>query len=570
MPLRTTDDQDDRSLELRDAIDHTGYYPDVVIDSVSAAVSGERVVSFYVHHEPTFDRDEVRRHLSVMVLTPSRLIIVHTDEHAGDDLLPEPYTSTSSEAIRLSSVTSVVVTRMVANPTKGPTTPAEAVITLGWGGVSRVDLEPAGCDDPQCEADHGYTGVLASDDFSLRVSAAADGQDAVARLLSFAEQLSGPDPPGVSDPAFVEPAYGHRGLGDVVPAIGRALGSDVLAAPTGLVLPEAPAYVLFLVDGLGSRLLERYAATAPYLSSLLADSAPGTAGVPSTTATSLTSLGTGLTPGTHGLVGFTSRVPGTDRLLNALFWDKSVDPLEWQPHPTAFSRLTDAGVRVDVVNKREFDRSGLTIAAQRGAGYIGADRIGERIAGAVVGSTHRPSLTYLYDGDLDWTGHKYGVDSPQWLQQLAAIDAETVQLREALPDEVRLVVVADHGMVDSTPASRMDVDQHDELRDGLVLLGGEARFRHLYCADGAASSVAGRWAELLGDRADVLLREDAIARGWFGPVTELVLPRLGDVMVAARDDLALFSSKDFGYEMSLVGLHGSLTSDEMLIPILVG
>ena len=198
-------------------------------------------------------------------------------------------------------------------------------------------------------------------------------------------------------------------------------------------------------------------------------------------------------------------MPGTDRLLNALFWDKSVDPLEWQPHPTAFSRLTDAGVRVDVVNKREFDRSGLTIAAQRGAGYIGADRIGERIAGAVVGSTHRPSLTYLYDGDLDWTGHKYGVDSPQWLQQLAAIDAETVQLREALPDEVRLVVVADHGMVDSTPASRIDVDQHHELRDGLVLLGGEARFRHLYCADGAAvvgRRLLGRAAGGPGRRAD--------------------------------------------------------------------
>ena len=151
MPLRTSDDRlddADRSVELRDAIDRTGYYPEVVAGSVSAAVAGERVVSFYVHHEPTFDRDEVRRHLSVVVLTPSRLIIVHTDEHAGDDLLPEPYTSTSSEAIRLSSVTSVVVTRMVTNPTKGVTPPAEAVITLGWGGVSRVDLEPAGCSDP--------------------------------------------------------------------------------------------------------------------------------------------------------------------------------------------------------------------------------------------------------------------------------------------------------------------------------------------------------------------------------------------------------------------------------------
>jgi len=369
---------------------------------------------------------------------------------------------------------------------------------------------------------------------------------------------------------FVEPAYGHRALGDVVPAVGRALGTDVLPAPTGLVLPEASAYVVFLVDGLGSRLLDQYGHAAPYLSSLTVGHEPGTAGVPSTTATSLTSLGTGLTPGAHGLVGFTSRVPGTDKLLNALFWDKSIDPLEWQPHPTAFTQLTNAGVRVDVVNKREFDRSGLTVAAHRGAGFIGADRIGERIAGAVANAAHRPSLTYLYDGDLDWTGHKYGVDSPQWLQQLAAIDAETQQLREALPDEVRLVVVADHGMVDSPAGRRIDVDQHAELREGLVLLGGEARFRHLYSADGAAGDVAGTWAAFMGDRAEVLTREQAIARGWFGAVEERVLPRLGDVVVAARDDVGVFSSKDFGYEMSLVGLHGSLTADEMLIPILVG
>ena len=189
MRTRTTDEQD-RSLELREAIEHTGYYPEVVRDGVQAAVAGEQVVSFYVHHEPTFERDEVRRHLTVVVLTPSRLILAHTDEHAPDDLLPEPYTSTSTEAITLASVRSVVVTRMTANPTDGPSRPAEAVMTVGWGGVSRIDLEPAGCSDPQCDADHGYTGVFASDDFSLRVSAAADGGDAVGGLLSFAESLS--------------------------------------------------------------------------------------------------------------------------------------------------------------------------------------------------------------------------------------------------------------------------------------------------------------------------------------------------------------------------------------------
>jgi hypothetical protein len=189
MRSRTTDDSD-RARDLRRAIDHTGYYPEVVGTGVEAAVAGEHVASYYVHHEPTFDHDEVRRHLTVVVLTPSRLILAHTDEHAGDDLLPEPYTSTSTEAISLSSVRSVVVTRMTANPTSGPTPPAEAVLTIGWGGVSRIDLEPAGCSDPECDADHGYTGVLASDDFSLRVSAAADGTDAVDGLLAFAEALS--------------------------------------------------------------------------------------------------------------------------------------------------------------------------------------------------------------------------------------------------------------------------------------------------------------------------------------------------------------------------------------------
>jgi hypothetical protein len=189
MRSRISEDHD-RGPELREAIDRTGYYPEVVADGVEGAVAGEQVVGFFVHHEPTFDRDEVRRHLSVVVLTPTRLILAHTDEHEGDDLLPEPYTSTSTEAIRLNAVKSVVVTRMIANPTSGPSKPAEAVMTIGWGGVTRVDLEPAGCNDPNCDADHGYTGVLASDDFSLRVSAAADGPDAVTGLLAFAESLS--------------------------------------------------------------------------------------------------------------------------------------------------------------------------------------------------------------------------------------------------------------------------------------------------------------------------------------------------------------------------------------------
>jgi len=364
---------------------------------------------------------------------------------------------------------------------------------------------------------------------------------------------------------FVEPAYGSRSLGDVVPAVAAALG----IGPTrpGLELPDAPAYVVLLIDALGHRLLERYAHAAPYLSSLVGD--PGTAGVPSTTATSLTSLGTALLPGQHGLVGFSARIPGTDRLINHLLWEKSVDPVEWQPHPTAFAGLTERGAHVTAINKREFSGSGLTLAAHRGAAYVGADKVGERIAAAVTASSQSPSLTYVYDGDLDWTGHKFGVRSSAWLQQLAMIDAEAEQLRESLPSSVRLLVVADHGMIDSPEDARIDVDETDGLRDGLALIGGEARFRHLYCRRGAVDEVAATWREVLGERATVLTRDEVIGEGWFGPVDTGVLPRLGDVMVACRDDFAVMSSRDFGYETTLVGLHGSLTADEMLIPLLV-
>ena len=198
MAERSTASTRPASLDrLRDAIVQCGYYPSVVTEAVEGALAGEEVVDFVLHHEPTFDRDdEVRRHVTVVVLTTTRLVVAHTDEHPPDDLLPSPYASTSTEAIPLSGISSVVTNRMVAEPASYAGQPSrkpeanEAVLTIGWGAVSRVDLEPATCGDPECEGDHGYTGTMTADDFSLRMSAAADGVDAVKQLLSFAESLS--------------------------------------------------------------------------------------------------------------------------------------------------------------------------------------------------------------------------------------------------------------------------------------------------------------------------------------------------------------------------------------------
>ena len=369
-------------------------------------------------------------------------------------------------------------------------------------------------------------------------------------------------------PGFVEPSYGGRSLGDILPAVATALGFDVGFHDTTLVLPPAHRYVIFLVDGLGHQLVDQHAEHAPYLHALLRE--PGVAGVPSTTATSLTSLGTSLAPGEHGLVGFTSRIPGTEKLLNALLWDKQlVDPLEWQPNPSAFARLRSVGVSATVISKREFMDSGLTLSGFRGADFVEGDKIGERIAAAVAASTESPSVTYVYDGDLDWTGHRYGVDSPQWRAQLSAVDASVEQLRESLDPGVRLIVVADHGMIDCPAEARIDIDEHPELRSGVQLIGGEARFRHLYCSGRAVDDVLATWREFLGDRAQVLARDEAIERGWFGGVAPQVRPRLGDVVVAARGQTALISMTDFPYENMLVGFHGSLTAVEMEIPIFV-
>jgi hypothetical protein len=372
--------------------------------------------------------------------------------------------------------------------------------------------------------------------------------------------------------SFVAPAYQARSLADVLPAVAHALGcGEVFGdAPTDLELPEAPSYVVFLVDGLGYELLRAHAAMAPYLSTLLDGQPPATVGVPSTTATSLTTLGTALTPGRHGVVGFTSRIPGTDDLLNALMWSKNVDPHGWQPHPTAFARLAEAGVHATAVNKREFKGSGLTDVSSRGAEFVGADRAGERLVAVRRASSRAPSMTYMYDGDLDWTGHRYGVDSDQWRAQLSSIDTAAQQLREALPDHTRLLVIADHGMVDVPADRRVEVDDHPELREGVALIGGEARFRHVYTRPGATEDVLAAWQEVMDGRGEVLTKDDAFARGWFGQVDSEVRPRIGDVLVACRDDHAVLVSSAFPYEARLVGMHGSLTPVEMLVPVAVG
>ncbi len=369
-------------------------------------------------------------------------------------------------------------------------------------------------------------------------------------------------------PGPLASSYGPRGrhtLDQLLPSVGGALGvpgfTDVLG------LPEAPRFVVMVLDGLGTSLLREHAASAPFLASL-----PGiddvVCGVPSTTVTSLTSLGTGLRAGEHGMVGYTSRVPATGERLNALLWDQPVVPEEWQPHRTVLEMIQEAGVVAATVNHAKFAASGLTLCSQRGVPFHGVTSTWERLEVIVDVLESAPrGVVYAYESRLDHTGHAKGCTSQDWRDALARVDSDLTALRAALPADTVLLVTADHGMVDLPQDDRFDLDIHPTLREDVVMVAGEARFRHLYTRAGSEADVAERWRRLVGDRA-IVSTQDGLD-DWFGPIAPAVRGRIGDVVVASLGDFAVFSSEDFAIEMMMFGFHGSVTEDELRIPLLV-
>jgi predicted AlkP superfamily pyrophosphatase or phosphodiesterase len=342
-----------------------------------------------------------------------------------------------------------------------------------------------------------------------------------------------------------------------------------------LSLPPAMAACILLIDGLGAELIRAHAHDAPLLHDALtgATGRDLTSGFPSTTAVSIGSIGTGLPPGAHGVLGYQVAIPGTSRLMNSLRWDSEVDPLVWQPLPTAFELAAAAGTTVVEVAKREFEGGGLDRAVLRAPSFVGSDTFGEIAAGAIAQlgaavAARQPGLVYAYVSDLDWTGHGHGVGSLAWRLQLQLVDRLVEQIVDRLPAGSRLYVTADHGMVDVPPNRRVDVEVEPTLLDGVRLMGGEPRARYLYAHEGALDDVLAVWRERLGDGAVVCARDEAIEAGWFGPVTDRYRARIGDVVVAALADIAVVDSRRHPREARLLGHHGSVTAAEQLVPLL--
>jgi Type I phosphodiesterase / nucleotide pyrophosphatase len=373
------------------------------------------------------------------------------------------------------------------------------------------------------------------------------------------------------------PGYGYRNLADVLPGAATALGvavqrDDLPPDPLGLstALQGARRVAVLLVDGLGADLLRAHADLAPVLSSLPGPVGDLSAPCPSTTPVSLTTLGTGLPPGSHGVLGFVTAVPGEDRTLNHTHWDDDPDPARWQARRTVFEQAAADGLAVTAVGPWAFARSGLTGAAYRGARYDGTVSPGDLAAQICRALAAAPrSLVYGYTAELDLTGHVRGVDSASWRSQLAVVDRVVEQVVAGLPDDAALLVTADHGMLDVPATTRIDLDEEPELAEDVLVLAGEPRARYLHVESGAAADVRDRWRGLLGDRVWVATREEAVATGVFGPVEDALAARIGDVVALARGTWALTATRHEPGPSRLAAYHGSLTATELAIPLLL-
>jgi hypothetical protein len=379
------------------------------------------------------------------------------------------------------------------------------------------------------------------------------------------------------------PPYGSATLADVLPGAAAALGvpvqrGDLPADPLDLTaaLGGARRVLLLLVGGLGADLLRTHGDLAPTLASLARPVGDLSAPCPSTTPVSLATLGTGLPPGSHGILGFVTLVPGQqgptgeDRTLNHVQWADDPDPDVWQAQRTVFEQAQAAGVPATAVGPYAYAGSGLTRAVYRGATYTGAVSHGDLCALALRSLAATPrALVYGYVPELDLTGHVRGVDSPSWRTQLALVDALVEQLLAGLPDDAALLITADHGMLDVPRETRFDLDAEAGLADGVRVVAGEPRARYVHAEPGAEDDVLARWREVLGDRAWVASRDDAVATGVFGPVDDAVAARIGDVVALARGSWALVTPEHEPGPSRLAAYHGSLTATELAIPLLV-
>ena len=357
-------------------------------------------------------------------------------------------------------------------------------------------------------------------------------------------------------------------LTDVIPtALGAVAPSVPFARPDlarRLALPSADAVVVILVDGLGLLPLQDHLGHARTLRAFRDSIEAAYSVVPSTTAAGITACGTGQLPGQTRMVGYS--VFHGEQIFNLLAFTDGIDPAHWQQCPTYFEKLRDLGIPSATILPAKFAGSGLTTAALRGAHFVPATRWEERCDAAVTELKQGSKLVYLYWSDIDACGHSYGTDSTQWGEALEDFDAGLGRFLSRIPSGVRVLLTADHGMVNIDFSQILDVAQTPALREGVRVVAGETRAVHVHCERGEdPERVRERWENFLDEQAWVAGPSELAELMGEGPG----LAETGDFVAFSRGRAGIVDSRtQSAAAMSLSGVHGSLTQEEMLIPLI--
>jgi type I phosphodiesterase/nucleotide pyrophosphatase len=353
----------------------------------------------------------------------------------------------------------------------------------------------------------------------------------------------------------VVPALDGASVAGLVPAVLGARDASWLPA----VVRDADQVVLLVLDGLGWHAVEEHRARMPTLAAM--EGGPITTVLPATTATALTSIATGLAPAQHGIVGY--RMLVGQHVLNVLRWSvdggRPPDPFDVQRH-TAF-----LGRPVPVVTRAEFRNSGFTQAHLRGSRFVGWHTNATLIEHTVRCVEEGERLVYAYYPGVDTVAHEFGLHDRVYQRELADADRIVAELRDALPSHTALLVTSDHGQVHLERESWLTLP---EVASRCAAMAGDGRFRYCYAHKGAARELLEVARDAVGDRAWVWSRAELLDQQLLGDgATGTVPSRIGDVVLAARDDVA-FVDPALPNEPQLRSGHGSLTADEMLVPML--
>lgn len=354
-------------------------------------------------------------------------------------------------------------------------------------------------------------------------------------------------------------------LSQVLPSAAAAVGAPGFHDDLGL--GDITTVIVCLVDGLGATSIEQH----PEVFDALRDADGGSieAAFPTTTPTGLATLGTGATPGEHGIVGASFWLPEDNRILSPLHWGRRPTPEAVQPETTVFERASAGGIHTLTVAPKAYMHSGLTAAALRGSDYVAAESSEDRatVLSDALGAGV-PTLAYVYWSALDRAAHEFGTASHQWLQAAQNVNTLLWQLRTELVPGSSLIVTADHGMVECR--ERIWIEEFPQLAVGVRALAGEPRMRHIYTQpDHDPADVVRRWQDTLGNKAVVMTRAESIEQGLFGTVDPIIIERIGDVLAIAQGESILASSKFDERVSNLRGHHGGLSDDERRIPAMI-